>query len=243
MSDNVFRSWSASHAGGRAQNEDAHLDRSDLGLWVVADGAGGHRDGAVASRAVVDALATIPPGLSAAEAMVQVRLRLSAVDTTLRAGAAVLGGDAVIASTVVVLIARGGYFTCLWAGDSRAYLLRQGALTQLTHDHSLVQELLDQGAIEGDAEAHHQANVITRAVGGGEPLLLDKIAGAIEPGDRFLLCCDGISKTVPAEELAQLMAGSLDQEAAQRLLDAALARAVSDNITAVVVEATDTSQG
>jgi serine/threonine protein phosphatase PrpC len=235
MSDTAFGSWSASHAGGRAQNEDAHLDRPELGLWVVADGAGGHRNGAIASRAVIDALATIPPGLSAAEAMAQVRLRLSAVDTTLRAGAAVLGDDAIIASTVVVLIARGAFFTCLWAGDSRAYLLRHGMLTQLTRDHSLVQELLDQGALVGEAEAHPQANVITRAIGGGEPLLLDKIAGTIEPGDRFLLCCDGISKTIPAEEIARLMTAPLDESAADRLINAALARAVSDNVTAVVI--------
>jgi len=241
MSDTKVRSWAASHAGGRAQNEDAHLDRPDLGLWVVADGAGGHRDGAIAARAVVAALETIPAGLSAAEVMVQVRLRLASVDTTLRAGAAMLGENAIIASTVVVLIVRGNFFACLWAGDSRAYLLRQGMLHQLTRDHSIVQELLDSGAIFMEAEAHPQANIITRAIGGGEPLQLDKISGTIELGDRLLLCCDGISKTVPAQELARLLDEPLDDRTAVRLLDAAMARAVSDNITAIVVAVGETA--
>ena len=162
-----FHSSAATDPGGRAHNEDALLDRPDLGLWAVADGAGGHAHGAAASAAVVAALDSIPPGLTAAEMLAQVRLRLGSVHAALLAEAGARGEGCVMASTVVVLIARGTHFACLWAGDSRLYRLRDGTLDQLTRDHSLVQELVDEGRLtEAEADTHPQRNVITRAIGG-----------------------------------------------------------------------------
>ena len=122
---------------------------------AVADGAGGHRNGSeTAARAVVDALDTIPAALTAAEMLIQVRLRLSAVHETLHEAASRLGEGAMMAATVVALIARDGHFACLWAGDSRAYLGRGGRVEQLTVDHSLVQDLVDRGSIDAaEAEA------------------------------------------------------------------------------------------
>jgi serine/threonine protein phosphatase Stp1 len=140
---------------------------------------------------------------------------------------------------VVVMLARGGHFACLWAGDSRAYLLRGGTLRQITRDHSLVQELLEAGAIEPDqVENHPRANVITRAVGAelGE-FALDKVSDRLVPGDRFLLCSDGLCKTLPDGELASLL-GLPDGVPPQALIDAALAMNASDNVTAVTVEYT-----
>jgi serine/threonine protein phosphatase Stp1 len=144
-----------------------------------------------------------------------------------------------VASTVVVMLARGQYFACLWAGDSRAYLLRGGALRQITRDHSLVQELLEAGTIGPDEVANHpRGNVITRAVGAElDEFALDKVSDRLAPGDRFLLCSDGLCKTLSGGVLAGLL-GSPDGAAPQALIDAALALNVSDNVTAVAVEVT-----
>jgi protein phosphatase/serine/threonine-protein phosphatase Stp1 len=144
-----------------------------------------------------------------------------------------------VASTVVVMLARGDHFACLWAGDSRAYLLRGGLLRQITRDHSLVQELLEAGAIGPDEAINHpRGTVITRAVGAEiEEVLLDKVSDRLLPGDRFLLCSDGLCKTLPESELASLLA-AIDGTPPQAVIDAALALDASDNVTAVMVEVT-----
>jgi protein phosphatase/serine/threonine-protein phosphatase Stp1 len=234
-----FRSFAATHAGPRRHhNEDSYVDRPDLGLWAVADGAGGHAAGEVASAMIRDALEAIPPGLDAGRLLAEVRGRLLDVHVALHEEAARRGPGAVIASTVVVLLARGGHLAALWAGDSRIYLLRDGVLSQLTRDHSLVQEMVDAGALAAaEAERHPRANIITRAVGAGdEDLVLDKVTGTVLPGDRFLLCSDGLSKTLPEAEIAGLLAAPEGVAPTELLIAAALAREAGDNVTAVVVE-------
>ena len=228
-------SRAATHPGAvRPRNEDAVLDRPEIGLWVVADGAGGHGAGDVASAAVVAALRAIPDGLSAAELLAQVRLRLAAVHQELQEEAARRGPGRILASTVVVMLARGEHFAMLWAGDSRGYLLRGGALSRITRDHSLVQELVDQGSLrEEDAESHPQANVITRAVGAGAVLELDKVSGRIAPGDRFLLCTDGLFKTMSEPEIAAMLAAGADAAA---IVAEAVGRGARDNVSAIAVE-------
>jgi protein phosphatase/serine/threonine-protein phosphatase Stp1 len=111
-------------------------------------------------------------------------------------------------------------------------------LQQITRDHSLVQELVDAGALDAaDAEGHPHSNVITRAVGDlAETMELDKVTGRIEVGDRFLLCSDGLSKVLDDSAIADLMEGTAVVETADRLVAEALARHTSDNVTAVVVE-------
>jgi protein phosphatase/serine/threonine-protein phosphatase Stp1 len=228
-----FRSWAATHVGTvRTHNEDALVDRPDLGLWAVADGVGGHARGDVAARMVVEALESIPPNLPAGEALAQVRQKIAAAHEALRVSQD--ESHEISASTVVVLLARGEHYACLWAGDSRGYLLRDGRLEQLTRDHSLVQEMLEAGAITPDeADNHPSSNVITRAVGSEGELDLEKVSSRLLPGDRFLLCSDGLCKTVPVGVLAELLATPLPSE---RLIDAALAHQARDNVTAVAVE-------
>ncbi|HVC60412.1 MAG TPA: protein phosphatase 2C domain-containing protein [Acetobacteraceae bacterium] len=241
MSAVHLRSWAMSHPGmKRKHNEDAYVDRPDLGVWAVADGAGGHHAGEVASGMIRESLEAIPPGLSASELLAEVRMRIEATHAALRTEAQRRGPDVIIASTVVVMLARNEHFACLWAGDSRAYLLRDGALRQITRDHSLVQELVESGAIRPeDAEHHPRANVITRAVGADlEEFVLDKVSGRIQAGDRFLLCSDGLCKTVPEGELAALLSDTAGVPPPQTLVAAALALNASDNVTAVAVEAT-----
>jgi type VI secretion system ImpM family protein len=218
----------------RSRNEDAFVDRGDIGLWAVADGAGGHGDGNLASSAVAAALSGMPAGLAAAEVLAQVRLRLAGAHAELQRLAAERANGDVIVTTVVVLMARGDHFACLWAGDSRAYLLRAGTLCQMTHDHSLVQELVAAGALAPqDAESHPQANVITRAVGSEEPLQLDKVAGTLLPGDAILLCTDGLFKALREPEIAGVLAAGGEPE---ELLDMALKAGARDNVTIVVVK-------
>ena len=232
-----FRSGAATHAGAANRlNEDAFVNRPDLGLWAVADGAGGHESGEVASAEVAGLLQTIDAGLSAAEMLLEVRSRLEAAHARLHAEASRHGDGAMVATTVVVLLARDDHFACLWAGDSRAYLLRDHTLTKITRDHSLVQALVESGTIsEAEAIGHPQANVITRAVGADSDVLeLEKRTGQLMAGDRLLLCSDGLSKTLPEEQLAELLSGD-EAGGAARLVMAALSAQGADNITAVTI--------
>lgn len=228
-------SMAATHPGAvRPRNEDALLERPDIGLWVVADGAGGHGAGDVASNAIVAAMGVIPPGLAAAELLAQVRLRLAAVHQELQEEAARRGPGRILASTVVVMLARGEHFAMLWAGNSRAYLLRQGTLSRVTKDHSLVQELVDQGTLrEEEAESHPQANVITRAIGAHGELELDKVSGRIVEGDRFLLCTDGLFKTMAEAEIAAMLGAGADVQA---IVTEAVGRGARDNVSAIGVD-------
>lgn len=233
-----FRSRAATHAGtANRLNEDAFVNRPDLGLWAVADGAGGHESGEVASAEVANLLQTVDAGLTAGEMLVMVRARLEEAHTRLRNAGSRRGAGAMVATTVVVLLARDDHFACLWAGDSRAYLLRGEALTRITRDHSLVQGLVESGVIsEAEAASHPKANIITRAVGAGSDLLeLDKRTGQLMPGDRLLLCSDGLCKTLPEEQLADLLSGDADT-GAERLVLAALTAQVIDNVTAITID-------
>ncbi|HEY1935673.1 MAG TPA: protein phosphatase 2C domain-containing protein [Acetobacteraceae bacterium] len=233
-------SWAMTHPGmKRKHNEDTYVDRADLGIWAVADGAGGHQAGEVASGMLREALEAIPSGLSASELLAQVRMRVEGTHAALRDLAMQQGPDVTVASTIVVLMARGEFFACLWAGDSRAYLLRDGAMQQITRDHSLVQELVDAGAIRPEeAESHPRANVITRAVGADlDDFALDKVSGRLQAGDRFLLCSDGLSKTLPEDQIAGLLGAHNGVPPPQSLVGAALAMNATDNVTAVMVEA------
>jgi protein phosphatase/serine/threonine-protein phosphatase Stp1 len=218
-------------------NEDSYLNRPDLGLWVVADGAGGHQSGEVASAEVVAALQDIEAGLSAAEMLQEVRARLEAAHERLRSESERRGPGVIMATTAVVLIARDDHFACLWAGDSPAYLLRGDILTKITRDHSLVQDLVEGGVItEAEAVNHRQANVITRAVGADQDSLeLDKRTGPLLPGDRLLLCSDGLSKTLSAGEIAELLSVE-DGADAERLVMAAVDARAIDNVTAITIE-------
>lgn len=224
----------ATDAGAvRTRNEDSLVCRDDAGLWAVADGAGGHGAGDVASQAVAEALAGIPRQLSAAEMLAQVRVRLGAVHAALQQRAAADGPQRILASTVVVLLARGGHFAALWAGDSRIYLLRGGMLSRVTRDHSVVQELVDEGALtEAEADNHPHANVITRAVGARGELELDKLSNRIMPGDAFLLCSDGLFKALPEALLGERLRQGV---AASAIVAEAVAAGARDNVTAVVV--------
>jgi serine/threonine protein phosphatase Stp1 len=232
-----FASSAITHPGSlRKRNEDSYASCPAVGVWAVADGVGGHAAGDYASQTVTEALRGVPDGLSAGELLAEVRSRLDGVHQRLREEAGARGPDTIMASTIVVLVARGDYYACLWAGDSRAYLLRGSRITQVTHDHSYVQELVDAGALDPEeAERHPQSNIITRAVGSGEPeLALDKVTDRLRDGDRFLLCSDGLWKTMSTADLGALL-GADGKAPAEELLAAALSRRADDNVTVITV--------
>jgi serine/threonine protein phosphatase PrpC len=139
---------------------------------------------------------------------------------------------------VAVLLVRGPKAAVAWAGDSRIYRLRAGKAEQITHDHSHVQELLDQGLITPEqAEAHPLAHVITRAVGIDEALALQTARYDVQSKDRFLLCTDGLSRLLSIDEIERqlrLMGGP--KETVRRLLQTALDLGAPDNVTIVLVE-------
>jgi serine/threonine-protein phosphatase Stp1 len=234
-----WRTWALTDVGAvRSNNEDSYICRPEIGLWMVADGAGGHEHGEVASNMLASALAAAS-GLAGSDLIAEIRASVTRAHHELRARADAesghFGHPVIIASTIVVFLASGPHYACLWAGDSRIYRLRGGVFEQLTRDHSLVQVLVDEGAITAaEAEHHPHANVITRAVGAeGPDPELDKITDRAEPGDRFLLCTDGLNKALDDRLIARLVA---TDDPARRLIDAALEYGVRDNVTAIVLE-------
>ena len=237
-----FRWTSAamSHVGlVRQVNEDACLEQSERGLWVVADGMGGHARGDVASRMVVEALARMPSFDSLDELTAEARRQLQAVNTQLRTEAAMRDAY-IIGSTVVALLACGEHCTFLWAGDSRLYLYRNGLLRELSRDHSQVEEMRSSGQISAEDAQHHPArNLITRAVGAADTLELEEDGIDARDGDMFLLCSDGVSYEVSEQEMCDALVCGNCRQAAEALVALALHGGGRDNISAVVVRAED----
>jgi type VI secretion system protein ImpM len=226
----TLRSAARSDVGlSRDVNEDAFLERPDAGLWAVADGLGGHRDGEVASRMVCDGLAEMTAEPTFEGTVYAARRCLQSVnDYLLRTGTRSSPADR-SASTVAVLLVRGVDCAILWAGDSRVYRCRSGKLERLTRDHS---------AEDLDAHRSQEAsNVITRAVGVQAALALDQLRDTVSPGDRFLLCTDGLTRHVPESQIeAWIQQGDLDA-AVTGLIDLTLAAGAPDNVTVLIAEA------
>lgn len=232
----MFRTGSVSHVGKvRKLNEDSVLARPEIGLWAVADGMGGHGGGDLASRAVASALARLAPQPSGAALLSEFEACIGAANAELRALAHSRGGS-VVGTTLVAMLVHSGHFACVWCGDSRVYLLRGGALEQVTRDHSEVQELIDRGVLDRDeAKVWPRRNVVTRALGVAEQAELEIIDGPTFAGDRFLLCSDGLTAHVDDREIAALLAVEDPQKACDDLLALTLQRGASDNVSLIVV--------
>lgn len=215
-------------------NQDAFLDRPDLGLWVVADGMGGHSDGAHASRAIVEALAALPRSHLLGRATHAIAAALRAVNGRLLDDALRSRSD-LIGSTVAVLVAVGGHCAMLWTGDSRVYRQRSGELTQLTTDHSQVQMLVELGHIEPEqAEFHPAANVLLRAIGADPVLDVDVRVERLGAGDQFLLCSDGLYRELSVSQITEVLANFEPARSASELVRLACEHGGKDNVTAVV---------
>lgn len=231
-----WRSVSATHVGlVREVNEDAILDRPDLGAWAVADGMGGHAAGDLASQMLIEALGRlrVPADLStfvefAEHNILAVNDRLFDLARFRRQ---------IIGSTIVTLLMFDRHCAFLWAGDSRLYRLRDSALTQLTTDHSQVEQYVQRGLLSrADAQLHPDSNLITRAVGATPILYLDCDVAMMRVGDRYLLTSDGLDKHVHAEQIADGLRRFELAQCARHLVDLALAAGGTDNVSVCLVE-------
>ncbi|PSJ57015.1 PP2C family protein-serine/threonine phosphatase [Kumtagia ephedrae] len=231
-----FESFGLTHPGRvRDLNEDRFLIAPRSGLWLVADGMGGHDSGEVASSAIVDYLATLGVASSAPDLRARFEDRIVRANARIWQIAQARGGT--IGSTVAALLAFDRQFACIWLGDSRVYLVRDGVLTQLSHDHTEVQELLDRGVLTpAEARVWPRRNVITRAVGAEEEISTDMELGQTRPGDVFVLNTDGLTAHVTDDEIRDAVLAAPAEAACRMLVDRALERGGTDNVTVVVVK-------
>ncbi len=231
----VWRSSSAINCGKRRQlNEDALLERPEKGLWVIADGMGGHQAGDVASNMIVDMLDKLGPCENLEKAVIRVKAGLLQVNAQLRQLSTDRYGDQIVGSTVVALIAGQDRFACVWAGDSRLYRLRHGQLQQLTVDHSEDSPLLETSDYSS-IQSVKTNNVITRAVGAFDRLELDLLYVDCEHGDKLLLCSDGVDKELSPYEIERVL-NQNHSDAADALMQEIMTREARDNISIIVVE-------
>lgn len=222
----------------RSHNEDTFLMLPGAGVWMVADGMGGHDAGDVASRIIADEIGSIGVPVSAQDLRMRVSERLHRAHGRI-ADLSRSMGNATVGATVAALMIFETGFTCVWAGDSRVYLLRNGRLSRLTRDHSEVQELIDTARITPDeGRRWPRRNVITRAIGIHRDPGMETITGMVRPDDVFLLCSDGLTEHVEDAELTLHLEpdrGRSARDVAAALVAETLHRGALDNVTVVVV--------
>jgi protein phosphatase len=243
-----------SHPGLRREvNEDTVCAREDLGLYVVADGMGGHAAGEVASRTAAQVIETFindtkdadvnttwpfpyDPALTLDGNRLIAAFRLA----NRRIQAAMQNDESLrgMATTAAALLAAKGQPVVAHVGDSRVYLLRDGQLSQVTEDHSWVNEQVRAGVLtEADARHHPWRHVVTRALSGGDDPDVEVTALSVKPGDRILLCSDGLSGVVPADRVGEILGRQAPlSERCQALIDAANQAGGPDNITVAMLQ-------
>lgn len=245
-----LRSYGGSDVGRRRKvNEDAYLCDDQLGLWVVADGMGGHAAGEVASREAVDTIfgmvkrgkAALNLDLEFSEERARAACRLlegavQAATYMIFAMAELDAEKAGMGTTISAMMCFGTRLALAQVGDSRIYRVRGGEVSQLTEDHTLIAWQLKQGLITlEEAKTSKHRNVITRAVGNRDYVQVDTLVVEIELGDTYLLCSDGLHGYLRLEEIPDLTSPG-GRWSVQRFIDLANSRGGRDNITAVLVE-------
>ena len=231
-------SW---HSAGRSHpgyvregNEDAFYNATELGLWAVADGMGGLARGDYASGVVIEAFVHFGKSSTLAQSIRDLEVRLRSAHEKCRNS---FPGERV-GSTVAALFSYGAYGFLLWAGDSRVYRLREDHLTQMTTDHTVAQEKYARGELTArQAASHRTAHVLTRAVGVHQTLHLELDYQAVQQGDRYLLCSDGLYNDLTRGEIQHYLGLASIEEALDALVEGALNKKGGDNITAIVLEA------
>lgn len=218
----------------RKHNEDAILVRDEVGLWVVADGLGGHAAGDYASTMIVERLGALPRAGSVFDFIESIEDTLVEINADLLQTAVTRGVD-LIGSTVVVLVSATDFMLCGWVGDSRAYCYEGDRLRQITRDHvhGGDVDVTQFGAASPPAAG---SGVLTRAVGAEEQLFVDWVVAANRPGTAFVLCSDGINKEMSDAELHdQCRLHPQPPDLVESLFDLAMSRAGRDNISAIVI--------
>ncbi len=236
----ILRAAASTHVGLRRRvNEDRYALAPDLGLYLVADGMGGHTAGQVASQLAAESSLRAVETLQAGSVSLSEKLR-HAVDFANReiySQARMQPELAGMGTTLVCLLAHEGRAALAHVGDSRAYLIRSGRIRQLTDDHSLVGELLRRREISEDAAREHpHRHVLTRALGVRKSVEPDLAEISPQPGDQFVMCSDGLTNHLLDEEIAAAVSSDGDLQAAcEALVDLANRRGGEDNTTVVIV--------
>ncbi|HLY79179.1 MAG TPA: protein phosphatase 2C domain-containing protein, partial [Caulobacteraceae bacterium] len=229
----------ASHPGAvRSENEDAFLARGGEGFWLVADGMGGLDDGQWASRTLAIELAEAPlsgdlerDAATVAEVIAHCNFVIFKESTERKNH---------MGSTAVALLVRGARFAVVWAGDSRLYLWRDGALSQVSVDHTQVQQLVTAGYLtRKEAADHPMSHVLARAVGTQPELETEMLVGEVRAGDVFLLCSDGLPRVLDDEEIARELQAGNPVAMVERMLAIALERGSPDNVTIMTIGCVD----
>jgi len=222
------------HIGNvRKRNEDCYGFNPRLGVWLVADGLGGHADGDVASRTVVEAIiSSVKDGNSLENAL---GVGHKAVLDAVKAGL----GKADMGSTAVAVQISGNDYNIAWVGDSRAYHWNGETLTQVSRDHSMMQDLMDIGMLsEKEARTYPVKGVLTRTLGvdPSSPVKVDNVTGHLQQHDLILLCSDGLTGQISDNGIATILGGpGNEQDKINLLINAALKSGGNDNITAILI--------
>ena len=214
----------------KSLNEDAFKASPNEGLWIIADGMGGYEGGEIASQLAVNYITKAV--VEGVDLITGIELAHEEICTLAKTSDGKIG----MATTVVVAKIVGTQFEIAWVGDSRAYLFKKGQLTQLTHDHSLVQSLIDKGEInKQQAKIHPQRNLVSQALGGKNPLKIDFIKGHLDEG-ILLLCTDGLSSELNDYKIASILAQPKNMIGkADDLIKSVLALEANDNITVLLI--------
>ncbi len=234
-----FASTEMTHAGSvREVNEDSILSRDDSGLWVVADGMGGYEAGDVASRMLVEALSEIDLSEENLSTNIE-NIEQAVLDVNQRiidhSNSAFEGR--VFGSTVVLVYLRDDLGFVLWAGDSRLYRVRDNQLKRMTRDHSQLQEMLDSNLLlPEEIDSYPDNNVITRAVGAEENLMLDFLAFKVNESDKFILCSDGLYNAVDDNQIQSILNNGSINLNSKQLIDTALENGASDNVSFILIQ-------
>lgn len=242
MINNLSSSYAITHRGAvRQLNEDAHVEINSHNLWVVADGMGGHEAGEVASQLVVDVIRTQVEKFKLEDLNVSDIVKaIEDANKQLTEYSAQYLSNKTAGSTVTALFVKNERYYILWVGDSRAYLLRNSKLTQVSRDHSQVNDLIDEGIISvEEAKNHPLSNVITRAVGVMDEVKVDVVEGDINTGDIFLLCSDGLTGELSDEEICLSLEPSSIIDSGMALMHSSLVRGAKDNVTCILVKYDD----
>lgn len=232
-----------SHVGNvREGNEDSAYAGSRLA--VVADGMGGHAAGEVASSAAISSLAHLDEDEVGVDLLDALAAAVQEANDHLREMVDAEPGLDGMGTTLTVLLASGSRLGVAHVGDSRAYLLREGELTLVTHDQTLVQRMVDEGRITLEqAERHPRRALLTQALDGREGVEPDLSLRELRRGDRYLLCSDGLSGVVHEETIAETLGISDPDTAAERLIELALKGGGPDNVTVVIADVVDDIAG
>jgi type VI secretion system ImpM family protein len=220
----------------RKVNEDSLLLKPSAGLWIIADGMGGHSFGSYASQLVVNRIAATDISGSPEQALNKIHIALQDVNTHL-VEYAQQHEQGVCGSTVVGMLMSNQTCMFFWAGDSRLYLIRDQKISQLSKDHSVEQEKIDKGLIEKDDPNFSGKNLITRAVGGDHQLEIEIGYHQPQPGDQLFLCSDGVYNEISEQEIESII--NMPNSAKERCLtmnEEIISRAARDNFTGIIVE-------